>query len=179
MSSITSSASEPGSPVSSDGSNAAWDQLDRSEADSLYSGLDHVNLLVPPHTLHLAYDFYAGTLGLTPTAVPPSSKGHLAWFKIGNSSQQIHITSQHPLNSTQMKAQTESPRHFCFKIPSQEKLDLLHGRIWQHYERGGEGAPVHSDDPAQSNRVSQGAAGEFPNRFFARDYAGNRLEFSL
>lgn len=142
------------------------------------SGLHHVNLLVPPHTLHLAQTFYADVLGLKPAIVPSCAKAHLAWFNIGNSGQQIHITSQHYLSQAQMKAQAESPRHPCFKIPTEEKLDMLQRVIWRLYEVGGEGAPVYCDEVGEDN-AGQGAAGEFPKRFFARDYAGNRLEFSL
>lgn len=149
-----------------------------SEAEPFISGLHHVNLQVPPQTLQLAQQFYADTLGLSQAVVPASMKAHLAWFNIGSSGQQIHITSQHFLNQAQMKAQTESPRHPCFKILSEDKLDRLHELIWQLYERGGEGAPVHCDKPGENN-AGQGVAGDFPKRFFARDYAGNRLEFSL
>lgn len=148
--------------------------------EPLISGLHHVNLLVPPNTLHLARGFYTGTLGLQPAAVPASCKAHLAWFDISSSGQQIHITSQHHLNQAQMKAQTESPRHPCFKISTKGKLDRLQSMIWELYERGGDGAPVYCDEPQKDDTDDdlQGPSG-FPRRFFARDYAGNRLEFSL
>ena len=149
-----------------------------SGAEPLISGLAHVNLLVPPQTLHLAEQFYAGTLGLTQTTVPPSKKAILAWFNIGSSGQQIHITSQHHLDEAQTKAQVESPRHPCFKISSEDKLDRLQDLVWQMYQKGEEGAPLHCDKQAE-NSSGQGGAGDFPKRFFARDYAGNRLEFTL
>lgn len=145
----------------------------------MISGLHHVNLLVPPQTLHLAVSFYNSTLGLKQADVPTSAKAHLAWFDVdGRGSQQIHITSQHYLTQAEAKAQYDSPRHLCFKIPSEEKLEKLQKRIWQRYESGGEGAPVYCDELGQDN-AGQGKAGEFPKRFFARDYAGNRLEFGL
>lgn len=144
----------------------------------LISGLHHVNLLVPPNTLHLAKAFYCGILGLDAATVPQSAKAHLAWFNIGGSGQQIHISSQYYLNEVQMKAQTESPRHPCFKIGSETKLEKLQDMIWRLYEEGGDGAPVYCDQPGEDNG-GQGKAGDFPKRFFARDYAGNRLEFSL
>lgn len=148
------------------------------DKEPLIMALDHVNLLVPPQTLHLAQSFYAGILGLVPIIVPASSKAHLAWFRVGSSDQQIHITSEHYLNQIQMKAQAESPRHICLKIPSEDKFHLLQRTLWTLYETGGEGAPVHCDQPGEDN-TGQGVAGDFPKRFFARDYAGNRLEFSL
>lgn len=57
-------------------------------------------------------------------------------------------------------------------------MKLLQKTIWVLYETGGEGAPVYCDEPGDDNG-GQGVAGDFPKRFFARDYAGNRLEFSL
>lgn len=146
--------------------------------NSLITGLDHINLQVPPSTLHHAHSFYANCLGLHSIPVPPSSKAHLAWFLIGNSDQTIHVSSQYALTQTQLKCQTESPRHPCFKVPSETALRLLQARVWREYERGGEGAPVYCDEPGKENRASQGPEGEFPARFFARDYAGNRLEFT-
>ena len=141
-------------------------------------GLHHVNLLVPPQTLHLAQDFYAGFLGLQAVEVPASCKAHLAWFDIGSSGQQIHITSQHQLDQVQMKAQAESPRHPCFKISTPEKFDKLQKMVWRLYETGGDGAPLYCDEPSKETDAVH-RVGEFPRRFFARDYAGNRLEFSL
>ncbi|KAK5942822.1 hypothetical protein PMZ80_005388 [Knufia obscura] len=159
--------------------NSISDQASQaSENEPLISGLHHVNIQVPPQTLHIASQFYAGTLGLTQTPAPDSMKAHLAWFDMGSSGQQIHITSQFHLDQAQMKAQSESPRHLCFKILSEDKLDQLQERIWQLYKTGGESAPVHCDDPAQTASGRIGPKG-FPKRFFARDYAGNRLEFSL
>lgn len=146
--------------------------------EPLVSSLDHVNLLVPPQTLHLAQSFYAGVLGLVPAVVPTSRKACLAWFKIGNGDQQIHVSSEYYLSQVQMKAQTESPRHLCLKIPSEDKFNILQKTIYQLYEAGGEGAPVYCDEPGENNS-GRGVSGDFPKRFFARDYAGNRLEFSL
>lgn len=146
--------------------------------EPLISGFHHVNMLVPPQTLHLAHDFYAGFLGLRPAIVPSSSKSHLAWFEIADSGQQIHINSQHDLTSTQWKAQNEQQRHLCFKILTQEKLDLLQERLWDLYEKGGEGAPTQCDDLKNFPEHQKGPSGS-PVRFFARDFAGNRLEFSL
>lgn len=163
------------SPSSSRGS---IDSQIGDRADSLISGWHHVNLLVQPQTLHLARAFYADVLGLESTPVPESKKSHLMWFNIGTSGQQLHITSEHNLNPTQMKAQSESPRHPCFKVPAEDKLVILQQRLWVLCEQGGEGAPVQCDQPGTDNG-GQGQAGEFPSRFFARDYAGNRLEFTV
>lgn len=148
------------------------------EADALISGWHHVNFLVQPQTLHLARAFYADVLGLDQTPVPESKRKHLMWFNIANSGQQLHITSEHQLSAIQEKAQSESPRHPCFKVPSEEKLLILQRRLWKLYERGGDGAPIHCDQPGSDNG-GQGQSGDFPKRFFARDYAGNRLEFTV
>jgi len=148
-----------------------------SEAESLISGWHHVNLLVPPQTLQLAVRFYAGTLGLKQATVPKSKQSYLAWFDLGSSGQQLHINSQHHLDEAHWKAQSESARHPCFNILSEDKLDRLHELIWQMHREGGEGAPVQCDKVAENN--GRNASAEFPKRFFARDYAGNRLEFTL
>jgi len=166
------------SSTSSRASSMSDQRSQNSEAGPLISGLHHVNLQVPPQTLYLAQEFYGSTLGLTQATVPTSMKAHLAWFNIGSSGQQIHITSQNHLTQAQMLAQTESPRHPCFKILSEDKLDRLQELVWQSYESGGDGAPKHCDKPGQNNS-GQGVSPEFPKRFFARDYAGNRLEFTL
>lgn len=149
--------------------------------ESLISGLDHVNLLVPRQTLHLAHAFYAGSLGLSPLPVPESCpfKGLVGWFDIAGSGQQIHIMSAHHLSPEQLRAQAESQRHLCFKIPTQEKLERIQNIIWQLYERRAEGDPVYCDEPIPSDSKRRQIRGDMPSRFFARDYAGNRLEFSL
>lgn len=49
--------------------------------------------------------------------------------------------------------------------------------MWQHFERGGEAAPKEADKPGEKNSGAVGV--EYPTRFFARDYAGNRLEFTV
>jgi len=43
--------------------------------------------------------------------------------------------------------------------------------------KGDEAAPVGSDKPGEKNSGEVGV--EYPTRFFARDFAGNRLEFTL
>ena len=68
-------------------------------------------------------------------------------------------------------------RHPCFRLESPEALDKLQRRIWDHFVRGGEGAPSECDQPGGENSGEKGV--EYPTRFFARDFAGNRLEFSL
>ncbi|KAK3677154.1 hypothetical protein LTR78_002692 [Recurvomyces mirabilis] len=126
-------------------------------------------MLVPLGTMPHAKDFYTNTLGLTSRTVPAAQKDSLAWFDIGSSGQQVHI-AHGPEGE-------KSSRHPCFRIESPEKLIELRQRIWEHYERGGEAAPREADKPGAVNSGSQGV--EYPQRFFARDFAGNRLEFSL
>ncbi|KAI5367472.1 Putative glyoxalase/Bleomycin resistance protein/Dihydroxybiphenyl dioxygenase [Septoria linicola] len=138
----------------------------------MISGLAHVNLLVPPGTLDKAEAFYGGTLGLTPRPVPALQKGMLAWFDIGSSGQQVHVAFDKN-DSNAIK----SSRHPCFKIESPEALLQLRQKVWEHHERGDESAPQEADRPGDLDSGAKGV--EYPSRFFARDYAGNRLEFSL
>jgi hypothetical protein len=140
---------------------------------AMITGLHHINLVVPPSTLHLATEFYSTTLGLTPRPVPHLQRSTLAWFDIGTSGQQVHIAFGTPEDFTTHA----SSRHPCFKISSVEDLDVLRRRIWEHFERGGEAAPREADRPGEKNSGAEGV--EYPTRFFARDYAGNRLEFSV
>ncbi|BDD61525.1 hypothetical protein MPDQ_001548 [Monascus purpureus] len=135
----------------------------------MISGLAHVNLLVSEGTLDQASEFYEGTLNLTSAPVPHLQKGTLLWFNIGDSGQQVHIAFG--------TNEPNSRRHPCFRVDSQEKLQQLQQRIWDHYVRGGAAAPLQADKPGELNSGAEGV--EYPTRFFARDYAGNRLEFSL
>ena len=108
----------------------------------MISGLAHVNLTIPPNTLGPANAFYGTTLGLTPRTVPERQKGTLAWFDVGSSGQQVHIAF-----GPQSDFEKESPRHPCFRLESPEALGRLRERIWEHYVRGGEGAPREADRP--------------------------------
>ncbi|KAK3984256.1 hypothetical protein QBC44DRAFT_301703 [Cladorrhinum sp. PSN332] len=154
------------------------------------TGLHHVNVIVPPGTLEAAKEFYGNTLGLTPRAVPAAQEGRLAWFDIGSSGQQVHVAFGREGIDFSEEARGAS-RHPCFKVGGGvEELKALQGRVWGHYLRGlrakekgeGEGedvlgAPMGCDEPGEVNSGAQGP--EYPTRFFARDYAGNRLEFTL
>lgn len=150
----------------------------------LITGIAHINILVPEGSLSQAHEFYSNTLGFASSPVPAAQKSVLRWFNIGTSDssagqgyQQVHVSCQHPLSEEALKHQRESPRHPCFKVASPEALLALQRRIYEHFARGGEGAPMDADRPGEQNSGSQGV--EYPSRFFARDYAGNRLEFSL
>lgn len=112
----------------------------------MIAGIAHVNLTVPPDTLHLARDFYSTTLGLTPRAVPALQKGTLEWFDIGTSGQQIHVSCG-PVSD----ADRQSSRHPCFRLESPQALLRLQRRVWEHFERGGEGAPRAADRPGEEN----------------------------
>lgn len=125
-------------------------------------GIAHINLIIPSGTLELANDFYGGTLGLTAREVPSQQKGTLAWFDIGDSGQQVHIAFG--------PEEVESRRHPCFSLPSGEALLSLQTRIWEHFQKGGHSAPRQADQPGKQNSGEQGV--EYPQRFFARDYAG-------
>ncbi|KAJ4369567.1 hypothetical protein N0V83_005329 [Neocucurbitaria cava] len=138
----------------------------------MITGLHHINLVVPPQTLHLATEFYSTTLGLTPRAVPQLQRDTLAWFDIGTSGQQVHIAFGKPEDFA-----NTSSRHPCFRLGSVEDLIALRQKVWAHFEKGGESAPTQSDRPGEKDSGAEGV--EYPTRFFARDYAGNRLEFSV
>jgi catechol 2,3-dioxygenase-like lactoylglutathione lyase family enzyme len=142
------------------------------DVTTMITGIHHVNLVVQPANLPLAREFYGETLGLTPRAVPHLQRDTLAWFDIGISGQQVHIAIGKPADFTHI-----SSRHPCFKVGSVENLDALRERIWEHYERGGRAAPKEADKPGEKNSGAQGV--EYPTRFFVRDFAGNRLEFSV
>jgi len=135
----------------------------------MIAGLHHVNLIIPRGTLDEANEFYGKTLGLTPKQVPELQKGTLAWFDIGSSGQQVHIAFG--------PDETKSSRHPCFRLESPSALLELRQRIWDHYRQGGASAPQEADQPGQVNSGAQGK--ENPQRFFTRDFAGNRLEFTL
>ncbi|KAL2426771.1 hypothetical protein ABEF95_002124 [Exophiala dermatitidis] len=172
----------------------------------MITGLAHINLTVPEGTLSLANEFYGETLGLTPRPVPSLQRGTLAWFDIipedekqkqnttngdnaqnhgaspsgsgsGSASgpyQQVHIAFG---PSKEFLPENKSSRHPCFRLASPEALLQLRQRIWDHFVRGGEAAPREADEPGTESSGAKGV--EYPQRFFARDYAGNRLEFSL
>lgn len=109
----------------------------------MISSLAHINLLVPPGTLNHATTFYGNTLGLKPRAVPAHMKDNLAWFDIADSGQQVHIAFG--------TNETGSSRHPCFRIESPEALVQLRQRIWEHFEEGGEAAPMEADRPGARN----------------------------
>ncbi|KAJ5600119.1 hypothetical protein N7450_001186 [Penicillium hetheringtonii] len=136
----------------------------------MISGIAHINLTVTPGTLAQAEEFYVKTLGLTSAPVPELQIGTICWFNIGSSGQQVHVTDHAPENP-------DSTRHPCFKVNSREELEELKKAIYDHHVRGGPAAPLAADKPGEVDSGTKGK--EYPNRFFARDYAGNRLEFSM
>ncbi|KAH7089976.1 glyoxalase family protein [Paraphoma chrysanthemicola] len=138
----------------------------------MITGLHHINLVVPPGTLNLAREFYSDTLGLTSRPVPQLQRDTLAWFDIGSSGQQVHVAFGKPEDFKHASSQ-----HPCFKLAGTEELLALRQKIWEHFERGGESAPQAADKPGEKNSGAEGV--EYPTRFFARDYAGNRLEFTV
>ncbi|KAJ5942961.1 hypothetical protein N7516_003129 [Penicillium verrucosum] len=135
----------------------------------MISGIAHINLPIPQGTLDQAEEFYGTTLGLTSAPVPELQKGTILWFDIGSSGQQVHIS----FGATD----PEANRHPCFKLSSREELEEIKGSIYDHHTRGGAAAPMSADKPGDVNSGAQGK--EYPTRFFARDFAGNRLEFTI
>ncbi|KAK7756846.1 hypothetical protein SLS62_001291 [Diatrype stigma] len=139
----------------------------------MITGIHHINLVVPPGTLGAAAAFYGGTLGLTARPVPAAQVGTIAWFDVGaatttTSQQQVHVAFGDPEDFAY-----RSRRHPCFRVASGDDLLALRRRIHAHWERGGEGAPLDADPPGAESSGAKGV--EYPERFFARDYAGNRL----
>jgi hypothetical protein len=146
---------------------------DTTASEPLITGLAHVNITIPTGTLPLAKHFYSNILGLTSVPVPQAQTADLAWFNIGTSGQQIHISHQ---KHDQDTIHERSSRHPCFKLAGPEALLALQRRILGELEKGGDGAPMAVDGLGQSS----GPKGvEYPTRFFARDFGGNRLEFTL
>jgi catechol 2,3-dioxygenase-like lactoylglutathione lyase family enzyme len=139
---------------------------------NMIQGIDHINLVVPTGTLDQAQEFYGQTLGLTSKPVPHLQKGQLAWFDIGTSGQQVHIAHGKPEDFN-----FNSSQHPCFRLANTDDLLALRQKIWEHHERGGESAPQQADKPGEEDSGAKGV--EYPTRFFARDYAGNRLEFTI
>ncbi|EPE35399.1 Glyoxalase/Bleomycin resistance protein/Dihydroxybiphenyl dioxygenase [Glarea lozoyensis ATCC 20868] len=135
----------------------------------MITGIAHINLIVPEGTLDQAEEFYSGILGFIRVPVPLLQKDRLAWFDITPKGQQIHIAFGPP--------EQKSSRHPCFKIDTQGGLLELQRNVWDHHVRGGKAAALEADKPGEENSGAKGV--EYPSRFFARDYAGNRLEFSL
>lgn len=113
---------------------------------TMISGIAHVNLTIPSGGLEAAREFYAGTLGFTPRPVPQLQKDTLAWFDIGTSGQQVHIAIGAPTDF-----QSTSSRHPCFKLQSPEALLELRRKIWEHFQRGGDGAPKAADKPGEED----------------------------
>jgi hypothetical protein len=121
---------------------------------SLITGIAHINLTIPPDTLHLANEFYGTTLGLSPRAVPHLQKGTLAWFDIADSGQQVHIAFGAPSDF-----EKPSRRHPCFRLSSPTALLELRRRIWAHFERGGDAAPREADKPGEVDSGELSLAG--------------------
>ncbi|KZO99035.1 putative glyoxalase family protein [Calocera viscosa TUFC12733] len=136
-------------------------------------GFAHVNLTVPAGTLPIAREFYEGVLDMKPIPVPSGQRDTLAWYDCGNG-QQIHIS--HPKDAV-FPIDPISSRHPCFKVLSFDKLNELREKIYNYKLEGKVSAPLDADPPGQQDSGAQGP--EYPKRFFCRDYAGNRLEFTL
>lgn len=127
----------------------------------MISGIHHINLTIPPSTFPHATAFYADTLGLHPRPVPHLQRNKLLWFDIGSSGQQVHIAIGAATDFS-----TPSSRHPCFRVGSAEELKALQDRVYRHFEKGGDGAPVQADAPGGENSGAKGV--EYPTRFFAR-----------
>ncbi|RSH80580.1 uncharacterized protein EHS24_009162 [Apiotrichum porosum] len=131
--------------------------------------IQHINLSVPEGTLPAAEEFYGNVLGFYNDPVPALQRDVLRWFSVGTTGQQVHI-SFGPVD-------TAGRNHPCFSLKTPEALLALQKRIFEHKATGVLGAATDCDAPGAENSGAKGV--EYPSRFFARDYAGNRLEFAV
>ncbi|EPE06381.1 glyoxalase family [Ophiostoma piceae UAMH 11346] len=141
---------------------------------ALITGIHHVNIIVPRDTLDAAHAFYENILGFVSIPVPELQRGTLAWFNVTDT-QQVHVAFGRDFDFS--GDATTSSRHPCFKVASPDALLTLQRKIWDFYQKAGSGAPRACDQPGAESSGAKGV--EYPSRFFVRDYAGNRLEFSL
>ncbi len=117
--------------------------------DALITGLDHVQLAMPPGGEASAREFYATLLGLSesPKPQPLQSRGG-CWFSGTNT--ELHLGVQVDFNPA-------SKAHPAFLVQDIERLRArLHAA----------GVPITSDSSLPS-----------VSRFYATDPFGNRLEF--
>ncbi|KAI0014768.1 hypothetical protein F4780DRAFT_784808 [Xylariomycetidae sp. FL0641] len=129
---------------------------------AMITGLHHINLVVPADTLAAADAFYGRTLGLAAQA------GTLRWFDVGASGQQVHVAVGQA-GGLRLRRLGAAP-----VLPGGRRRRRVH----EHRVRGGGlGAPRECDAPGEADSGARGV--EYPERFFARDYAGNRLEFTV
>ncbi|KAJ5295341.1 hypothetical protein PENANT_c001G00746 [Penicillium antarcticum] len=135
----------------------------------MISGIAHINITIPEETLDQALEFYGTTLGLVSAPVPELQIGTILWFNLGSSGQQIHVS----VGATDPTA----TRHPCFKLDTREELEEIKTSIYDHHVQGGPAAPMAADKPGEQNSGTQGK--EYPTRFFARDFGGNLLEFTM
>ncbi|KAK3384864.1 hypothetical protein B0H63DRAFT_471777 [Podospora didyma] len=137
----------------------------------MITGLHHVNIIVPPGTLPAAQIFYGNTLGLTSRAVPQLQRDSLAWFDISSSGQQLHVAFGRPDVDFTPEARARR-NHPCFRVESPGLLVELQKRIWEHFQAGGEGAPVECDEPGGES------SGQFFFFFFSA-YSLTRVGYIL
>ena len=107
----------------------------------------HVNLSVDD--VDAARRFYGDLLGLTAAPRPADAGRAGAWFKLGDT--ELHLSLEIAADNARSK------RHVAFEVTD---LDGLRRRL------ADAGAPIEEARPMAGVR-----------RFFARDPAGNRLEF--
>lgn len=76
----------------------------------------------------------------------------LTWSLLGVSClgpyQQVHIAFG---PDAEFLEDRKSSRHPCFRLASPEALIELRQRIWDHFVRGGPGAPKEADEPGREN----------------------------
>jgi catechol 2,3-dioxygenase-like lactoylglutathione lyase family enzyme len=114
---------------------------------SLLRRIAHVNISV--HDIESARRFYGDTLGLAP-AVRPNDAGRAGcWFCLGDA--ELHVSLEPNADNVSSK------RHVAFEVSD---LAALRARL-----------------QAAGCAIEEGRPLDGMQRFFARDPAGNRLEF--
>ena len=111
------------------------------------SRVAHVNLSVDD--VEAARRFYGEILGLAPAPRPADAGRAGCWFSLG--AIEVHLSEEHGADNPRSK------RHIAFEV---EELDALRDHLHSLGVTVEEGRPIPG-----------------VRRFFARDPAGNRLEF--
>ncbi|KAL7410161.1 hypothetical protein BDY24DRAFT_418283 [Mrakia frigida] len=151
----------------------------------MISALQHVNLTVGHQgwegqdPLELADKFYGDILGLKVDPVPDTMVGKLRWFRIGDTSQQIHISLEPVPDTLVLRPQTRG--HPCFVLPY-TTLTALRTKLAEFASSGHPGAcsaPSLEGAGFVAGREGEEVDGaKKGDRFFVRDFVGNRLEFA-
>ncbi|CED85083.1 hypothetical protein [Phaffia rhodozyma] len=158
---------------------------------NMLTGLQHVNLTVgrsdwkDQDPLELADKLYGEVIGLKQDDVPSDMIGKLRWFALGISGQQIHISLEYVSSKDTFEIRSSGRQHPCFVLPYTD-LAVLADRLDEFATSGHPAAcsAVTRDQspmlatPEGESREQVVFGSRKGDRFFIRDFAGNRLEFA-